>query len=419
MHDELINFILAHETDDLSKLLLKQKEILGYPASFVANQINGRRKAKEKLPTWYANPSIVYPPQQNLEQCSSEATARFKSEVMSRSVSSAPASGGGTTSLADLTGGFGIDSFFFSKIFSKTYHAEPDAELCRLAERSHALLSRGHASGGGTTEYIESTAEEFISRAPKLDWIYLDPSRRSKGKKVFRLSDSQPDVVSLLPELFSRADNILIKTSPLLDLKEGMKQLPKTKEIFVVSVGNECKEVLFRLEKNWTAEPEIICVNLVDEVHFSPFGGRGVAFRFKFSEEAEASADFSEPLLYLYEPNASILKAGAFKSIAKAFNLFKISPNTHLYTSKKKQPEFPGRIFQVQSPPAKRGAGLFLGEGPRASRGMRSFNIISRNHPITPEQIKKKFKLKDGGEKYVLAFSGRVKKYLLVAERVK
>jgi len=390
MDEALINYILAHENADLAKLLLKKK-ILDHPASFVANQINGRRRAKDKLPTWYANPAIVYPPQQNLEQCSSETTAMFKCEIVKRSAK--------TETIADLTGGFGVDSFFFSREFLKVYHIEPDAGLCALAKENHALLKS--VGTHNPIEYVESTAEEFIPKiTQKLSWIFLDPSRKANGKKILKLTDSQPDATKLLPLLFLKTDNILIKTSPLLDLKDGLKQLPGTREIFVVSVGNECKEVLFRLEKGWTSEPEIICI------HINSNGEE--SFPFRFSEETKIEINFREPQEFIYEPNTSLLKAGAFKSIAQAYGLSKIAVNTHLYTSNKRIAEFPGRVFRVQSPfsTLEKGRGLM-------------YNIVCRNHPLTPEQIKKKFKLKDGGEKYLLAFSGISKKYLMAAERLK
>lgn len=388
MTQELIDFVLVHEHDDIHKLLLKEKIMFGYPASFVADQIMGRRRVKEKLPTWYAQRGILFPPNKNLEQSSSEATAKLKCELIRASNPDRPFG-----AMADLSAGFGVDSFFFSTLFSKVYHVEPDRDLCRLAKQNHTLL------GVKNIETIESTAEEFLDQSySMLEWFYIDPSRKKSGNKIITMQDSQPDVTKLLPQLFLKANNILIKTSPLLDLKEGWRQLPGTKEIYVVSVGNECKEVLFRLEKKFKGEPSIHAINLINEGMDS--------FQFLFSEEANAEPDFNQPLDFIYEPNASILKSGAFKSVAKAFGLFKISVNTHLYTSSLLNLEFPGRIFRLRAP-----FSSLLESG--------KFNVVSRNYPLTPEQIKKKFKLKDGGERYLLAFSGMQQKYLFEAERVK
>lgn len=388
---ELISFILEHEHDDLTKLLLKQKEIAGFAPSFVADQINGRRRAKDKLPLWYANPSIVYPPQQNLEQCSSEITAKFKSDFIKKENSKAR-----FNSIADLTGGFGVDSFILSKLFSNVIFVEPDPMLLDLAYESHRILNAPNM------EYLTMGAEDFTQKAnEKFDWIYMDPSRKGGGKKIITLSDSNPDVVQLLPKLFELSDNILIKASPLLDLKLGIKQLPCAKQVVVLAVDNECKEVLFHLDKHWKEEANIQCINL------NKSGDQ--YFDFKFSKEESCVVRFSEPLNFIYEPNASILKAGAFKSIVKEEGLFKISMNTHFYTSNQMDENFPGRIFKIIGDIKDRSAILKSGQA----------NIISKNHPLHPEAIKKKFKLKDGGEKYVLAFSGTDKKFIVMANRLK
>jgi THUMP domain-like len=391
---EVITFIKAHEHDDLSKLLLKKKEILGFASSFVANQINGRRRAKEKLPTWYANPAIVYPPQENLAQCSSEVTAVFKTNFI-RQLNGLEVKSKFHT-IVDLSGGFGVDSFFLGKLFSNVIHVEPNVELLALAEKSHQVL------GPKNIEYVESSAEDFLKVTPNVDWIYIDPSRKSSGRKTVTLADSHPNVLKLLPVMFQKADNVLIKTSPLMDLKEGARQLINSKNILVVSVNNECKEVLFHLEKNWTAEPIVHCINLeaTPEQEY---------FLFKFTDEARCNAKFSAPLDFIYEPNSSILKAGAFKSIAPKYGHDKIAPSTHLYTSNEPHINFPGRIFKIIGKLEK---GLDLLPDGFA-------NIISKNHPLSPAEIKKKYKIKDGGEKYVLAFSGLQKKYLLVADRLK
>jgi THUMP domain-like len=388
---ELISFIIAHEQDDLPKLLLKQKEIAGFAPSFVADQINGRRRAKEKLPHWYSNSSIVYPPQQNLEQCSSEATAKFKTDFIKGESGVRE-----LNSLADLTGGFGVDSFFFSKIFSSVIFVEPDPRLVQLAKESHRHLNAKNL------KYQTMKAEDFLLKTKqKFDWLYVDPSRKGGEKKIISLPDSNPDVLHLLPKLLAVSDNILIKASPLLDLKQGIIQLSSTKQVIVLSVDNECKEVLFHLQKHWNGEPHIKCINL------SQSGDQ--YFDFTFSGEAHCPVNYSEPLDFIYEPNASILKAGAFKSISKSEGLYKISTNTHLYTSQVFNEKFPGRIFKV------------LGDIKSNSSILKSghANIISKNHPLTPEAIKKKFKLKDGGDKYVLAFSGTSKKFIVVADRLK
>jgi hypothetical protein len=388
MANDLVQFLLEHEHDDPIKILLSKKSIHGYPAEFIANQLDCRKRAKEKLPSWYANPEIVYPYKQNLEQCSSEITGKLKSDFIKAQKSNGI--------LVDLTGGFGVDTYFFSTVFKKIIHVEPDGKLCELAHENHQRL------GTSNIEYSNQTAEDFLKTlSAQVDWIYLDPSRKAQGKKMVRLSDCEPDVTQLLPLIWAKTDQILIKAAPLLDIKEGIKQLPGTRGVRVVSVNNECKEVLFHLQQGFIGEPDIECINIQS--------GGEERFAFRFSDEMEVASTFSESLDFIYEPNASILKAGAFKKIGKDFGLNKLAVNTHLYTSRDHINHFPGRVFKVLGDLSKQT--ILLPDG--------KANIISRNHPLSPEDIKKKYKLKDGGNKYVLAFSGEKKKYLLVADRLK
>ena len=389
MPDEWIQYLLEHEHDDPIKILLSKKEIHGYSAEFIANQIDCRKRAKDKLPTWYANPQIVYPHKYNIEQCSSETTAKFKGDFISKVSNS-------NSSLIDLTGGFGVDSFFLAKNFKKIVHVEPNENLCHLAQENHERLGRRNI------EYSNQTAEKFLNDfLGQVDCIYIDPSRKAQGKKLVKLSDCEPDVTWLLPSVWTKTDQILIKTAPLLDLKEGLRQLPNTAHVLVVSVNNDCKEVLFHLQRDFIEEPKIICVNIQSQ--------QEECFEFLLSEEANAASTFSEPKAFLYEAHASILKAGAFKKLGQEFGLSKLAVNTHLYTSDKKLTEFPGRVFKI------------LGDLSAQTTLLpnNKANVISRNHPLSPDEIKKKYKLKDGGERYVLAFSGEKKKYLLVAERIK
>jgi hypothetical protein len=388
MANDLVQFLLEHEHDDPIKMLLGGKSIPGYTAAFLANQIDCRKRAKDKLPSWYTHPEIVYPHKQNLEQCSSEITAKFKADYVGSFKS--------TGTLLDLTAGFGVDSYFFSQIFKKVIHVEPNEMLGNLAKDNH------HWLGASNIEYSPKTAADFLAGfSHHVDWIYLDPSRKSQGKKVAKLSDCEPDITQLLPFLWAKTDQILIKAAPLLDIKEGLKQLPGTRTVLVVSVNNECKEVLFHLQKGFDMEPSITCINIQSGIE--------ERFDFLFRDEVEGSSRFSEPLDFIYEPNASILKGGAFKKIGQEFGLHKLAVNTHLYANNEKLSTFPGRIFKIVGDLSQQA--ILLPDG--------KANIISRNHPLSPEDIKKKYKLKDGGDRYVLAFSGEKNKYLLVADRLK
>lgn len=391
---EVQYYIKENENADEKTLILKHKTILGLPTSVIADQIRGRRKAKEKLPTLYKTAGIVYPKGLNLEQSSSEATAQLKTEIISKLK-------GNKNSCADLTGGFGIDSLFFSKLFKRVDYVEPNVDLHQIVRHNHNRL------GANKIDYFETTAEQFLEESTNsYDLIFIDPSRRDKGnKKIFRFSECLPDVTQLTNQIFSKTNYLLIKASPLIDITQGLSELKNVAAVYVISVYNECKEVLFlcsTLNKN---EPILHAINIEAK------GSQD--FSFTYSQEQNGIVPFSEPLSYVYEPNASILKAGAFKLIALKFGLFKIHPNTHLYTGNELTLDFPGRIFKS-----------LASEKPNAKM-MKSYfpegktNVIARNYPLNPEALRKKMKLKDGGSTYLLAFSSRKKKHTLVCQRIK
>lgn len=392
LQPEVQKFILDHENDDEKKLVLQHREIMGIPSSIIAEQIIGRRKAKTKLPLYYITPRIAYPPGVNLEQSSSQETAIFKANTLNAIL------GEGKT-LADLTGGFGIDSHFLSRACNKVYYIEPNASLLSVAQHNHKILQAKNI------EHRNTSAEEFLkSYREKLDCVFIDPSRRNKtNQKVFRLSDCEPDVPALRSEIFERTDCLLIKTAPLLDIQQGIKELENVETVWVISVSNECKELLFFCRKDFVCEPNIVALNLQTD---QP------SFEFSFSKEAETVSQFSEPITYLYEPNASILKAGAFKLVGERYSVLKLHPSTHLYTSQELIQNFPGRVFKIirsVKPDAKTLKEVFS-EG-RA-------NVITRNYPLSPEELKKKTKLKDGGDLYLIGFSGQKEKHLVAASRI-
>jgi len=393
LQPEVQQFIREHEQDDEKKLILKHRTIHNVPSSIIAEQIIGRRKAKTKLPLYYSSQGIVYPPGLNLEQSSSEETAVFKAKTLKSII-------GADNEIADLTGGFGIDSFFFSRVFNKVHYIEPNASLLSVARHNHETLQAKNI------EYHNSNAEDFLRSFPKkLDCVFIDPSRRTKSnQKVFKLSDCEPDVPGLLSTVFQKADCLLIKTSPLLDIQQGIRELKNVERVWVISVENECKELLFFCQKGFVAEPMINAINL----HHDP-----VSFEFSLSEEKETVAKFSEPLTFLYEPNASILKAGAFKLVGEKFSIFKLHPSTHLYTSQELIQNFPGRIFKITHPvkPDSKTLKEIFTEG--------KANVITRNYPLSPEELKKKTKLKDGGDLYLIGFTTQKEKCLVASTRIK
>jgi len=348
---------------------------------FILAQINGIQKAKKKLPEFYNTPGIVYPSKLSMEQCSSEKTGIYKSQLVRGE------------SLIDLTGGFGIDSFYFSKTFKQLTHVEQNPELSEIANSNFKLLQANNI------KTIHSTAEEFIkTNTSKTDVIYIDPSRRNESQRVFKLDECVPNIIQLTPEIFNIANKILIKTAPLLDIKQSLRDLKNTTQIWIVSVENDCKEVLYLLEKNKSVDPIINAINLTNI---------NQEYAFTYTEESNARVRYSPPENYLYEANASLLKAGAFNSVCQSFDLKKIAINSHLYTSESLTENFPGRTFKIEHT-------IPYSFKDFKKLGIKKANISCRNFKDSVDQTKKKLKLKDGGKHYIFATSDLNGKPILI-----
>ena len=386
-------FIHQHESEDIHTLLLKYQDIDGVPMSRIADQIRGKKKVREKIPLLYDTVGVVYPPGTNLEQSSSEETALFKihnalTDIKERSV------------CADLTGGFGIDSYFFSKAFNEILYVEPNADLLDMVEHNHHIL------GSNNIRYHRDSAEGFLKMSTcELSMIYIDPSRRDdQNRKVVAFNDCLPDVTALLDDVFKCSRYLMVKASPLMDIHVAISQLRHVKKVFVISVNNDCKELIFLCDREFKGEALIEASNIQNHV--------SVPWAFYISEERNIEVTFGEPHVYLYEPNASILKAGAFKLIAYRFGLLKLSSNTHLYTSGLLFADFPGRVFKIIGNVSshKDNIKTFFPEG--------KANVTTRNFPMSVQELKKSLGLKDGGDKFLIAFSGLKKKFLIAAERI-
>ena len=358
-------------------LVLQYKAKKNWPLQRLAQQLNGLQRAKKKLPTWFQKPAILYPPNLNLEQSSSEATARYKAALVNG------------TNAADLTGGFGVDTYHFAQNVKHLLYLEQHPTLFEITTENFKTLDV-------YIECINTNAEEWIKTTPlSFDWLYCDPSRRNHTSRKFLLKDCEPNLETLLPVMQVKASNILLKLSPLIDIKSLLDTLAGLKEIHVVAVKNECKEVLAILGKD--EQPTIIKTANLD-----PAGNILERFDFDWEAENAAQPEYSKIGTYLYEPNAAILKAGAHKLIATHFRLQKLHTNTHLYTSAYCNPAWPGRVFET------------------VSETWHTANIISRNHPLTPKQLAKKYQLKDGTEnQYLLAFTDLEKPKALFCKRLK
>ncbi|MGB5646174.1 MAG: class I SAM-dependent methyltransferase [Muriicola sp.] len=362
-------FINNNLNTDILSVLLSKPTFEGISQKELVQQLESKNKAHTKLPTWYNSPGIFYPPKLHIEQTSSEITARYKSALVA-----------GKT-LADLTGGFGVDSYFFSQKISKVTHCELSAELSEIAAHNFSIL------GISNVETHNADGIEFLKKHTQvLDWIYLDPGRRDDSRnKVYKLEDCTPNVLLHLDLLFKHSKNILLKTSPLLDINAGLTSLKGVQEIHVIAVQNEVKEILWVL-KDQTVPQElpIKSINITNQ-------GNEV-FNFVWEDEKQATSKFSHPLCYLYEPNVAILKTGAFKSLGVHLGIKKLQEHSHLYTSEELI-EFPGRTFEILE------VIPYKNKNMRAFKGVKA-NVTTRNFPESVSKLRKDYKILDGGEMY-------------------
>ncbi|MDT0641876.1 class I SAM-dependent methyltransferase [Zunongwangia sp. F363] len=375
-------FIRDNLKADLSRLILKGSPFPDVSIQKIAAQIAGLKTAEKKLPTWFKTPGIIFPPRLNLEQTSSEITAEYKASLIS-----------GKT-LVDITGGLGIDTFHFSQKVEKVHNFEINKNLAEIAAHNFAVLGANnitpHPKDG--LNFLRNTSENF-------DWIFADPARRDEhGGKVFRFVDCQPDIPANLQLLFEHTQNILIKTSPLLDLSAGIEELQNVAEIHIVAVENEVKELLWLLKKDFSSE-EI----RIKTINFQKKGKQ--EFETTLSSKNQ-DVEYSLPEKYLYEPNAAIMKSGCFAELAEVTATKELHPNSHLYTSPEEK-EFPGRCFEVSDL-------LVFNKAQLKKRfNRKKANITTRNFPESVAEIRKKFKIKEGGKDY-LFFTTNLKEEKIV-----
>lgn len=386
LNKEVQDFINAHLKSDVTKLILKGSPFESVSIQEIAEQLLAKNSCEKKLPTWFNAKNIYYPNKLNIEQTSSEITANYKSDLVS-----------GET-LIDITGGFGVDAYFFSQKVAKITHCEIAQELSTIVSHNFKQLKVKNI-----TTYLGDGIEFLKKSQEKFDWIYADPSRRNDAKeKVFLLEDCLPNIPENLDLLFQKTNHILLKVSPILDLKSAINELKNVKEIHVVAVENEVKELLFLLEKNDTQNIEIKTINFNKEEIQT----------FNFSLNEEVFATYSEPKKHLFEPNAAILKAGAFQQISAHLKIDKLHQHSHLYSSDNLI-DFPGRRFKIKQCISydKKQLLKFI--------PTKKANITTRNFPETIAQIRKKTGLKDGGNQYLFFTTDFNNKHLvLICEKV-
>jgi hypothetical protein len=387
----MTNLIRQHMHDDVQQLALQRNrfpQLSDADFRFLLQQVDGYQRTCEKLPILSALPDWWFPVRLSCEQCSSEATAGYKAQIA-----------GACRRLIDLTAGYGIDTFHLAATAGEAHYVERNADLCRIAEHNFALYRENIQVHNTTAEAFLSDLREADEAASTL--IYLDPARRSQsGGKVFRIEDCEPNVIELLPTLRKHAARIMIKFSPMLDITAALRALGTDWDTHIVAVNNEVKEVLLV-----TGEGVLHAVNIRTREM------RTDRFCFRPEDEKQATLRLAPAIQqYIYEPNAAIIKAGAFRLIAEQYGLHKLDTNTHLYTSDTYMSGFPGRVWEVIDAEIKE-------PKKQLDKAVR-YSILSRNYPLSPEEIRKKYKLRDGDEQYLIAARHQGKPLLISAKRL-
>ncbi|WP_293310066.1 class I SAM-dependent methyltransferase [Pedobacter sp. UBA5917] len=364
------NYINANLNADVNQIALAKSPFEGISSAELATQITAKKKSEKKLPSWFGAENIYYPPVLSIEQTSSEITAAYKSKLAKGDA------------LIDITGGFGVDTYYFSKKVKEVTHCEINPELSAIAQHNAAVLQ---------ADNIKFKAEDGIAYIqntdPAFDTIYVDPARRAEKGKVFMLKDCTPDIVGNLDTLLEKSSRIIIKTAPLLDISAGLAELDQVSEIHIVSVKNECKELLWVIDKGFAKDPKIVAITL----------NNGIEKDFSFYwPSANAPVQFAESLNiddYLYEPDAALLKSGAFNLIGTTYGLSKLHQQTQLYTADSINQGFPGRIFKIEG---------ILNTGELKKLTNLKGNVIVRNYPAKPEELVKKYKIKADQEQFLI-----------------
>jgi 16S rRNA G966 N2-methylase RsmD len=378
---KIFDFILKNRDKNISEMALHLPSEYKQYQIEILQQIDGYQRAKSKIPTWCSFNNILYPPKLSLEQSSSELTAKYKASLFS------------VQNSIDLTGGFGIDSYYLSKSNVEHTYIEQDKKLFEIAIHNFKVLNAGNITfyNIDSIEYIKNTSHIF-------DLIYIDPARRdNNNQKVFSFEKCTPDIILHLNTLKSKSKYLLIKASTLIDIQLAINQIQFVDQIHIVSLKNDCKEVLFIINNDSACiNPTIICVDL--ELNHKLVYNWDDEKNIYIQHYANEISDF------IYEPNVAVLKAGAFKLICNKFNVQKIAPNTHLYTSPYYIADFPGRVFKV----------VKVIDPKDKSLKNRYFNIITRNFGVGSEALKQKLKTKDGGSEYLIAFKNNVGKPVII-----
>lgn len=379
-----LDFIREHADDDVRQLALRGSKMSEVDLSYALEQIAGRQKAHTKLPSWASIDGIVYPPHLSMEQCSSELTARYKASIAGKGAL-----------FVDLTAGFGVDMAFIAQGFQKAVHVERQPQLCAISSENYNVLGLNHI------EVVCGDGVEYLHTMNHADLLFIDPARRDEhGGRTYGIADCTPNVLEMLDEMLEKADRVMIKLSPMLDWRKAVADLGKVNEVYIISVDNECKELLLAVNseergKN-SASPSlrVVCVNLLSD-------GNKECFEFEGYHASPSSSAFHfSPFdsRFLYEPNASIMKAGCFGLLEQRFGVMQLDKNSHLFVSDKEVIGFPGREFLIE-----KRTSMNKRELKAALADIDKANITVRNFPMSVAELRKRLKLKEGGEVYIFA----------------
>lgn len=392
LSEDIWRFIREHGNDNVDELRLKYASKRNEQIAFAIDQIEARKKIARKLPLFLHNERLLFPSALSAEQCSSEDTARYKQRMVA----------GRFDSVCDLTGGLGIDSYYLATVVSKLTYIERFPNYCEVARHNFEVLQQDNI------EVYNIDCREYLSQPHTHHALYyIDPARRGIGnKRLYNLLDCEPSVTEILPPVFDENASLLLKASPMLDITQTIREFAHISQIHVVAVKNECKEVLFMFDPYYLGAPQIYCAHKTVEEDWHTF---------VFSLDKEVllpSSPDAELQTYLYEPNSAIMKAGAFKSVAHTFGVDKLSVNSHLYTSDRFVCDFPGRIFEIVE------AVIFSKSALKEmSRKYPQANVSTRNFPLSADELRRLYRIKDGGDIYLFATTINSKKTLIYCRK--
>ena len=384
MNEATLEFIRIHADEDVRQLAFLGKKNPEVDMAYALDQIAGRQKARVKIPSWASIDGIVYPPHISMEQCSSEQTARYKASIA-----------GYGDKIVDLTAGFGVDMAFMSAGFKQAVHVEMQPQLCAISSENYKHLGLNHV------QVVCSDGVGYLHQMEHADLIFIDPARRDQhGARTYGIADCTPNVLEIIDEMLQKANRVMIKLSPMLDWQKTVADVGNVSQVHIVSVGNECKELLLEVKKGKDEKVKVFCVN-DDQV-----------FSYEIGETHPFTPSPLHSFTFLYEPNASVMKAGCFNLISHRFGITQPDANSHLFLSDKLVEGFPGRGFVIE-----RVSTMNKRELKEALAGIDKANIAVRNFPLSVADLRKRLKLKDGGDVYIFATTDAKKGHLVMVCR--